>query len=98
MRARLVALVCGVAMAMLALAEPLPVRALRDLLFDGYQRLAPRPFDPAMPVRIIDIDDESLQRLGQWPWPRTILARLIATIGAGGPAALGLDIVLSEAD
>jgi adenylate cyclase len=34
--------------------------------FDAFQQLKPRPYED-VPVRIIDIDDESLKRLGQWP-------------------------------
>ena len=43
---------------------------LRALVFDQYQRVAPREYQP-VPVKIVDIDDESLARAGQWPWPRT---------------------------
>ena len=48
--------------AMLALRawDPLPLQELRWLAFDTYQRLAPRTYDPAMPVKIVDLDDESL--------------------------------------
>ena len=37
--------------------DPTPVARLRSLVFDAYQRLAPRAFDPAAPVRIVDIDE-----------------------------------------
>ena len=57
--------------------DPTPVARLRSLVFDAYQRLDPRAFDPALPVRIVDIDEESLKRIGQWPWPRTVLAELV---------------------
>lgn len=67
------------------------------LLFDGYQRAAPRPYEEA-PVRIVDIDDESIRRLGQWPWPRTDIARLTDRLAASGAAAIAFDIVFSEPD
>ena len=35
-------------------------------VFDGYQRLSPRVYEP-VPVRYIDLDDDSLERIGQWP-------------------------------
>ena len=38
-----------------------------SLLFDSYQRTSPRPYQDAG-VRVVDIDDETLRRLGQWPW------------------------------
>ena len=67
------------------------------LLFDGYQRAAPRPYEDA-PVRIVDIDDESIRRLGQWPWPRTDIALLTDRLAASGAAVIAYDIVFSEAD
>ena len=77
--------------------EPGPVAALRGAAFDAYQRLAPRPRVSA-PVVIVEIDDASLTEYGQWPWPRTILARLLEGIAMGRPAAIGVDIVMPEAD
>ncbi len=70
--------------AMLALRawDPLPLQELRWLAFDTYQRLAPRTYDPAMPVKIVDLDDELLARIGQWPWPRTQVAKLARTAHA----------------
>jgi adenylate cyclase len=78
--------------------EPYPVRALRDLLFDGYQRLSPRPYDPAVPVRVIAVDDESLKRVGRWPWPRAQLAELIARLGESGASTIAMDVLLAEAE
>lgn len=77
--------------------EPLPLQILRNAAFDQYQRWQPRVYRQA-PVRIIDIDDESLRRLGQWPWPRTRLAELLNALQHAGPAAVAFDIVFAEAD
>jgi adenylate cyclase len=82
----------------LAKFADLPVLAeARGLVFDSYQRLSPRPYRDGG-VRVVDIDDESIRRLGQWPWPRTELARLSRAIGEAGAAAIAYDIVFSEAD
>ena len=78
--------------------DPSPVARLRSLVFDTFQRIAPLQFDPALPVRIVDIDEDSLTKLGQWPWPRTLLAELIEKLGAQGAAAIGFDIVFPEPD
>ncbi|MET0380628.1 MAG: adenylate/guanylate cyclase domain-containing protein [Methyloceanibacter sp.] len=78
--------------------DPTPVARLRALVFDTYQRLDPRPFDPALPVRVVDIDEASLKAVGQWPWPRTVLADLVDKLVAGGAAAIGFDIVFPEPD
>src|SRR3954447_9126607 len=69
----------------------------RGLVFDSYQRLAPRPYRDGG-VRVVDIDDESIRRLGQWPWPRTQLAALTKKIGESGAATVAFDIVFSEPD
>ncbi|NIC41582.1 CHASE2 domain-containing protein [Aquabacterium sp. A08] len=81
----------------LLLADPLPLQALRHQGHDQYQRWHPRAYVPA-PVRIVDIDEASLARLGQWPWPRTRLADLLARLRAAGAAAVGFDVLFAEAD
>jgi adenylate cyclase len=78
--------------------DPSPVATLRALVFDAYQRVSPRAFDPSLPVRIVDIDEDSLKAVGQWPWPRTVLADLVDKLAAGGAAAIGFDIVFPEPD
>lgn len=89
------AIVIGV---LLVAFDPPPQRAVRDLAFDSFMALKPRPYDPGAPVRIVDIDEESLRRIGQWPWPRTTLARLVSAIGDAGAAAIALDLLLAEPD
>jgi adenylate cyclase len=73
------------------------VLRLRNFVFDNYQRLEPRPYVDA-PVTIVDIDEDSLARLGQWPWPRSRLAELVDRLKGQGAAAIALDILLSEPD
>ncbi|MEO9600913.1 adenylate/guanylate cyclase domain-containing protein [Parasphingorhabdus sp.] len=67
------------------------------MVFDIYQSAAPRSYEDAG-VRIIDIDEESIEKLGQWPWPRTEIARLTQTLSDAGAAAIAFDIVFSEPD
>lgn len=83
--------------ALLMALEPLPMQRLRDGIFDQYQRWKPRPYQVA-PVRIIDIDEESLRRVGQWPWPRTQIAKMIDNLRAAGVSVVGFDVLLSEPD
>ncbi len=71
--------------------------AMSNQVFDEYQRLRPRAYQPA-PVRIIDIDEDSLAKLGQWPWPRDLLARLIDRAHDRGAATIAFDSVFAEAD
>lgn len=86
------------AMLMVRIIDPPIIQQARLLVFDTYQQIAPRAFDPNLPVKIVDIDDESLSRLGQWPWPRTILAKMVDRLAAAGVAAIGFDIVFAEPD
>jgi adenylate cyclase len=67
------------------------------LSFDLYQWLAPRSYEDA-PVRIVEIDDQSLAEVGQWPWPRTAIAELVDKLAAAGAAAIAFDIVFAEPD
>jgi adenylate cyclase len=78
--------------------DPSPVARMRSLVFDAYQRVSPRAFDPSLPVRVVDIDEESLKQIGQWPWPRTVLADLVTKLGQNGAAAIGFDMVFPEPD
>ena len=67
------------------------------LLFDSYQRLSPRNYRDAG-IRVVDIDDETIERMGQWPWPRSDVAALTRKIADAGAAAIAFDIVFSEPD
>ena len=79
------------------LVDPRPLRLLQLAVFDGLQLLQPRQ-PAALPVRVVDIDDESLAKIGQWPWPRDLLAHLIDTLRGAGASAVVLDILLAEPD
>jgi len=79
------------------LVEPLPLKILRNTVFDQYQRWQPRQYQP-QPVHIIDIDDASLARLGQWPWPRTRIAELTSRLQSAGAASIGFDVIFAEHD
>jgi CHASE2 domain-containing sensor protein/serine phosphatase RsbU (regulator of sigma subunit) len=83
--------------AALAGPETPPVRTLRRLAYDGYHAVRPRVRASA-PAVIVAIDEPSLARHGQWPWPRTLLARLVTHLADAGAAAVGLDIVMPEPD
>ena len=67
------------------------------ICFDFYQRAAPREAGEA-PIRIVDIDDDSLAKVGQWPWPRTIIAQLVEKLRDAGAAAIAFDIDFAESD
>lgn len=72
----------------------------RDLSLDSYTRWQPFIGDAELAGRMVfvDIDEASLARFGQWPWPRQYMAVLLQNIGLAEPLAIGVDILMSEAD
>ena len=95
--ARLICLTLLVGFALLRIADPAPVEEIRVRTFDTFQRFGPR-VKTARPVSIIDIDEKSLAKFGQWPWPRTRIADMIAELTKLGGVAIGFDIMFAEAD
>ncbi|WP_128928121.1 CHASE2 domain-containing protein [Bradyrhizobium guangxiense] len=95
--ARLTCLALLVLFAGARLWAPPPIQELRLRTFDMFQLIDPR-HKAARPVVIVDIDDKSLTRLGQWPWPRTRIADLIQSLTNNGAVAIGFDVVFSEPD
>ncbi|HOB67219.1 adenylate/guanylate cyclase domain-containing protein [Ottowia sp.] len=71
---------------------------LDEALYDARLRLTmPRGLDER--VVIIDVDEPSLARIGQWPWSRARVADLVRELtGRQQVAALGLDVVFAERD
>jgi len=70
---------------------------VRHVMFDMYQQVWPRRVE-RFPVIIVDIDEASIAALGQWPWPRTRLARLLEATHHLGALAVGLDMIMPEID
>ncbi|NQV22373.1 MAG: adenylate/guanylate cyclase domain-containing protein [Rhodospirillales bacterium] len=77
--------------------EPTLIEEFRNRVFDSYQRWRPREYQPG-PVRIVDINDETLERLGQWPWPRTRVAELVNRLDEMGAAVIVFDVLFAEPD
>jgi len=77
--------------------DPAPVEALRLRTFDAFQTLQPRPVT-MRPVVIVDIDEESIRALGQWPWARTRVAELVRRLTEAGAAVIAFDAVFPEPD
>ena len=95
--ARLICLAFLIGFALLRIADPPPIEELRVRTFDTFQRLDPR-VKTARPVTIIDIDEKSLAKLGQWPWPRTRIADLVTNLTRLGAVAIAFDVIFSEPD
>src|SRR5271166_1377448 len=67
------------------------------ICFDLYQKAAPREAGNA-PIRIVDIDDDSLAQIGQWPWPRSVVGQLTDKLREAGAAVIAFDIDFAEPD
>jgi adenylate cyclase len=87
-----------VAVVLIGLAKHRFAPELSNLVFDLHQRLDPIAWDPQAPVRILDIDDDSLARIGQWPWPRSTMAEMVTRLGSLGAAVVAVDILFAEPD
>src|SRR3979409_2757475 len=93
--ARLGGLALLVGLAALRIADLPAIEELRVRTFDTFQRIDPR-VKTARPVAIVDIDEKSLAKLGQWPWPRTRIADLVANLTKLGAVVIAFDIVFAE--
>ncbi len=72
---------------------------LSGALSSWSNRVTDRFFVPRTPdasIVIVAIDDTSLQRVGRWPWDRSVHAELIQDIASGGPVAIGYDVNFPE--
>ena len=69
-------------------------------LFSGLENFfediffSPKPISPDLVI--VSIDNESIARLGQWPWPRDYFARALLNLNENPPKSVGFDILLSE--
>jgi adenylate cyclase len=97
--ARLTCVAILIAFAGLRILDPAPIQELRVRTFDTFQVIDPR-IKSERPVTIVDIDERSLAdpRLGQWPWPRTRIADLVADLTRLGAVVIAFDAVFSEPD
>ncbi|HWX05845.1 MAG TPA: CHASE2 domain-containing protein, partial [Bradyrhizobium sp.] len=98
--ARLVCLALLIGFAGMRIVDPAPVEELRVRVFDTFQRIDPRKKLATSPVAIVDIDEKSLAspRLGQWPWPRTRIADIVANLTRLGAVVIAFDVIFAESD
>src|SRR5581483_5909356 len=94
---RTVGLFLLAALIALRVSDPIPLESLRLKSFDLYQIIKPRDAE-SRPVVIVDIDEASLRELGQWPWPRTLIADLVTKLKELGAAGMAFDVIFAEED
>lgn len=69
------------------------VSTLREARLFGGAEVKPSPL-----IVLCAIDEESIRRVGMWPWPRSTYAKLIRQLAQDGPAAIGFNVLLPERD
>ncbi len=73
------------------------ITRIRNASYDFYQRLNPREYKES-PVKIVSIDNQSLEKMGQFPWSRLKIAELIGKLDALGAKVIVFDMLFSEPD
>ena len=87
----------AVLVSFIPIIDPLNIfTSLRNTAFDLFQNISPRESLSSDAVIVLDIDEKSLSEIGQWPWPRSVLANLVNKTYLS--ASLGFDIVFAEFD
>jgi len=56
------------------------------------------PLNPGHEVVIAAVDEKSLDELGKWPWPRTVLAGLVDVLAEYGAGIVGFDVIFAKPD
>jgi adenylate cyclase len=95
------AFLCGLVPTLIAAALAITRPAtLSHVEYDVYDTLmrASTPRPPSGRVVVVDVDEESLAAIGQWPWRRDVIGSLIATLRDMGAAAIGVDVIFAEPD
>jgi CHASE2 domain-containing sensor protein/tRNA A-37 threonylcarbamoyl transferase component Bud32 len=70
--------------------------SLENIIYEIEMRLD-TPRNPGeSKVAIVDIDDKSIRNLGEWPWPRHIIADMITILKNNGAKLIGLDMIFSQ--
>ena len=78
-------------------SSPRILQNIDGRVYDAFLRRSPHLPAGTVPV-VVDIDEESLARYGQWPWPRYRVAQLLERVRDLGASAVALDVVFAEPD
>ena len=77
--------------------NPSFIKSISNLSFDLYQKIFTLEKRDTNVV-IIDIDEDSLGKFGQFPWSRSVFAKILDQINTSNPKAIGFDIFFTEKD
>ena len=93
----LAGLVPVIVTAALAVTHPPAFSRLDDAVYDTVVRSSSAR-TPVGRVAIVDVDDRSLATIGQWPWRRDVMGRLITGLKDAGAAVIAMDVIFAESD
>ncbi len=93
----LVVIVCNLLFYSFGGVKPALLESLDNQLIDAMFRWRGAQ-ETTGSVAIVDIDEQSLSAIGQWPWSRNVVAQLTTQIANAGAKSIGFDIVFAEAD
>jgi adenylate cyclase len=98
---RRLVLLCGavpaLVAAMLALYRPAMLAPVESAVYDAILRRASAR-SPGGQVAIVDIDERSLSTIGQWPWRRDLVGRLLQRLLDHGASTIAIDLIFAEPD
>ena len=81
----------------LKVINPSFIKSVSFLSFDLYQKTFPLKKQSSAVV-IVDVDEKSLVKFGQFPWSRNVFAKIVENINKTNPKAIGFDIFFTEKD
>jgi len=71
-----------------------PLKSIENKAYDIGVSMSAQPADKH--IAIVAIDDDSIDRMGRWPWPRAIMAKMIGKLSSAGARLIGVDVFFSE--
>jgi len=80
----------------LKLINPVLVQKISLINYDFYQKVFIK--GNVKNITIIDIDEESIAKIGQFPWRRDIYSKILSNLNNHNPTAIAFDMVFSEKD
>jgi HD-GYP domain-containing protein (c-di-GMP phosphodiesterase class II) len=89
--------VVAILAATLALLRPAVLGDVDRRVYDALSRTSPAAENPP-PLLVVAVDEASLGALGQWPWSRDLIARLVQRLQEAGVASIAFDVLFAEAE
>ena len=76
--------------------NPPLIQKISNINYDFYQKIFNRGV--VENITIIDIDEKSIAKIGQFPWRRDIYSKILENLNQYSPSAIAFDIIFSEKD